>query len=365
MKSSNSSSLSRIASRLLTSPQSIGGGILAKKMPRGVSTPSSSGRILLVSLDTNEYYRYDGNMNQKRHVTTTTATIGSGAIGNSLVFVGDCGAAYNKFMQQPRQQHNPPRRFQSTMPDPASMEDDDFEDDDEDELVEEAQNQPVEEKEESVNPTLQQPDQPQDYFAIFDVPHTYDLNLQLLKDRYLALMTLYHPDKQGHGQTPPPQHPQQLYSANDITNAYQILRDDHTRACHLLELLGRPILEDKNSSTGESSSDLVGMDFLMDMMEWRERIETLALCSKTSDDSGPCSCGSHDKDKELKDIWNETQAYQRDCENELKRLWKQDKGGGDGKFNIRDEDIPLARKLTAQLQYWHRLETALRDEIDV
>jgi hypothetical protein len=213
-----------------------------------------------------------------------------------------------------------------------------------------------------------------DYFDVFHIPHTYDVDFGALKQKYLNLMTLFHPDRQ-HSLSDvellqkEQQHLSNL-SPNDITNAYQMLTEGHTRACHLLEIYGHPILESSPKAEGggcgpyngknvANSSELVGMDFLMDMMEWRERIESLALCTPQDGSDGPCSCGSDDKNKELQDIWNETQAYQKDCEEQLKLLWK------DGWDENDTTKIQNVRKLSAQLQYWHRLETALREEMDV
>jgi DnaJ-domain-containing protein 1 len=221
----------------------------------------------------------------------------------------------------------------------------------------------------STMPQEEEEDGIMDYFAIFDMPRRYDLDLKELKRRYLRLMTEYHPDKQQY-QPQSVQVGEQLSSsssssltAHDITNAYQILTEPHTRANHLLELIGHAILEDKkcHSTGGESSSSssaLVGMDFLLQVLEWRERIETLAMCSKYTADGIPCSCGSNDKDAELRKIWEETQTLQHHCEEELMELWNRN-------HVMSDQELQQTRTLTAQLQYWHRLGTALREEMEL
>jgi curved DNA-binding protein CbpA len=275
------------------------------------------------------------------------------------------------------------RRFQSSVPQGAEeYEEDDY---DPSETINPLSTHSDTETNNNNNPratttTTNTPENVMDYFALLGVPRKFGLDPQQLKERYLELMTLFHPDKQ-HSQQQQQQQPSssshhQSLSANDITNAYQTLRDSHTRASHLLELYGSPILEGNASKgnnhgndDGSSSPALVGMEFLMKMMEWRERIETLALCSGEKDThDGPCSCGSYDKNKELKELWDETQYLQAQHEQELETLldFSSEDDDSDGKAIILDDEtLQRARKLTAKLQYWHRLETTLREEMDV
>jgi hypothetical protein len=227
----------------------------------------------------------------------------------------------------------------------------------------------LEEKEEKADGIM-------DYFAIFGMPRRYNLDMKELKQRYLRLMTEYHPDKQHQLQlqiedpsSSSSSSSSPSISAHDITNAYQILTESHTRANHLLELIGQGIVEenDKNhkshavgGSESSSSSALVGMDFLLQVMEWRERIETLTKCRTDTSNDKQCSFGSTDKDGELHHIWVETQGLQQNCEDELAELWNQNDG-----IMTNHETLQQARTLTAQLQYWHRLRTALREEMEM
>jgi hypothetical protein len=109
------------------------------------------------------------------------------------------------------------------------------------------------------------------------------------------------------------------------------------------------------------------MEFLMNIMEYRERIETLALCSKHADDGIPCSCGSQDKDAELRQMYDETHAMEQDCEATLAELWRHfnDQRANGSSCGMSKEQLEQARTLTAQLQYWHRLEGALKEEMEV
>ena len=73
-----------------------------------------------------------------------------------------------------------------------------------------------------------------------------------------------HPDR--HSQADASQQQAIADKASEITDAYAILKQPHLRATHLLELHGLPLNE-------ETGGEVVGMDFLMDIMEVREELE--------------------------------------------------------------------------------------------
>ncbi|OEU23681.1 HscB domain-containing co-chaperone [Fragilariopsis cylindrus CCMP1102] len=219
-----------------------------------------------------------------------------------------------------------------------------------------------------------------DFFKLFDIPRKFGIALPLLKERYLKLMIEYHPDKQQHQQQ---QHQHQdrtsIITAETITNAYQILQLPHTRANHLLELYNCPLMEydntndnnnnndnknnDNNNNNDNDMSQFVGMDFLMDMMEYRERIEDLVHAN------------SNNKQDEFRTISKETRLLKNQCEESLKDLLDNNEDDDNDNNNndtivlflLEDDDIKLqeARKLTAQLQYWYRLECTLKEEMDI
>ena len=101
-------------------------------------------------------------------------------------------------------------------------------------------------------------------------------------------------------------------------------------------------------------SQFVGMDFLMDMMEYRERIEDLV------------DANSNNKQDEFRTISKETRLLKEQCEESLKDLLDNNKNDDNNQLLL-DDDIKLqeARKLTAQLQYWYRLECTLKEEMDI
>ena len=107
----------------------------------------------------------------------------------------------------------------------------------------------------------------------------------------------------------------------------------------------------------------------MDMMEYRERIEDLV------------DANSNNKQDEFRTISKETRLLKNQCEESLKDLLDNNDNDGNNHNNnhhnnnnntsvlllLEDDDIKLqeARKLTAQLQYWYRLECTLKEEMDI
>jgi molecular chaperone HscB len=94
----------------------------------------------------------------------------------------------------------------------------------------------------------------------------------------------------------------------------------------LLQLLGYPIDESSNTS-------LVGGDFLMLIMELREAVDEA------------------NSDAELRPLWKENEV----------RIDETCLGIGQA---IDAGNLEQARKLTAQLQYWNRIDETIREKMD-
>lgn len=197
-----------------------------------------------------------------------------------------------------------------------------------------------------------------DFFDLFGLNQNFGLDLSELKRTYLTLMTEHHPDKKIHQQQNANTEHDPSITAELITHAYQILKTPHTRALHWLEVNGCLLAEGSpasNRNNNEEDEDnanpqeLVGMEFLMEMMEWREAIE----------DAGA------DQPK-LVAIAKETQILHQTCETALEELLD-DAGTSTSHADASVDEVTLqnARQLTAQLQYWHRLEQTLKDAMEV
>ena len=187
-----------------------------------------------------------------------------------------------------------------------------------------------------------------DFFGLFGLPRIVRIDLAELKQTYLKLMIEHHPDKQLHKD--PSQEEEDQITAETITHAYQTLQLPHTRAMHWLELHGCPLVEEDSPIRDATnlSQNLVGMEFLMEIMEWRESIE----------DAGT------DQSK-LKEIASKTQALHSECQANIEELLDGVNDGVDGTETLNDATLQGARELTAQLQYWHRLETTLKEAMEV
>jgi molecular chaperone HscB len=166
------------------------------------------------------------------------------------------------------------------------------------------------------------------------MPVSFSLDERQMKANYLKLMMDVHPDKRhraAHSDHT------SLEADNDfgpvvdevaslVTKSFDVLQKPHTRACHLLELHDHPLEE-------EATTELVGEAFLIGIMEIREAI------AETTDNS------------KLQEMWKSNKkVIQERCD------------GLELAFGSHDWDEAV--RLTAQLQYWNRIEETLRDKLD-
>lgn len=165
----------------------------------------------------------------------------------------------------------------------------------------------------------------QNAFAILGLEPSMNIDASQLKAAYLRLMNTAHPDR--HTSKSPEDRQALEQQASAVTAAYQRLKTAHTRAAHLLELHGHAMEETR------SGTNVVGGDFLMEIMELRESIQNMA------------------DDETLRAAMQENQKrLQVTCE--------------DLAAAINAQDFEQARELTARLQYWNRVEETIREKMD-
>lgn len=104
------------------------------------------------------------------------------------------------------------------------------------------------------------------YFALYSLPISFEVNLGQLNKRHRALMAEFHPDRYASADALSRRKSVQM--ATLLNEASTTLKTPLLRAGYLLSLAG----EDTNSDT-QTTSD---MDFLMQQMQWRETIESLS-----------------------------------------------------------------------------------------
>jgi molecular chaperone HscB len=111
------------------------------------------------------------------------------------------------------------------------------------------------------------------YFQLFDLPATFELDLTELGSRYLALQRKFHPDK--HAAASNRDRLLSVQQTANINDAYHSLKQPLLRAEHLLALRGLKISHEQRSFT-----DPV---FLMQQMELREELEEISGSAEPDD----------------------------------------------------------------------------------
>jgi molecular chaperone HscB len=105
-----------------------------------------------------------------------------------------------------------------------------------------------------------------DFFAIFNLPVAYRIDMEALRGEYLVLQQQYHPDRHVNESVAVQQ--QVVEFAATVNQAYGVLKSPIKRAQYLLELSG---LEADNS--GETTAD---RELLLEQIRLRERMAELS-----------------------------------------------------------------------------------------
>jgi molecular chaperone HscB len=101
-----------------------------------------------------------------------------------------------------------------------------------------------------------------DYFALFDLPVKFALDVNTLRDKYRALQAKVHPDKFANASAQEKRLSVQY--ASYVNQAFQTLRDPMERGRYLLEL--------KGEAWGDESATIKDPSFLIEQMELRETL---------------------------------------------------------------------------------------------
>ena len=114
------------------------------------------------------------------------------------------------------------------------------------------------------------PSGPTDYFALFDMPRRYGVDLEELERRYLARSKVVHPDR--FVGRPAGERVAAMSQSMDLNKAYKVLRKPVSRAEHLLELRGLTI----------DHNEVLEPAFLMDVLEAREELAEAKVAGDAS-----------------------------------------------------------------------------------
>lgn len=93
------------------------------------------------------------------------------------------------------------------------------------------------------------------YFEIFDLSMDYRIDQTMLKEKYIAMQKIYHPDK----------NKVDVSFSFDLNMAYKCLNNDVDRAIYLLKILGTDINDEQNNIKADD-------EILEDIMLLREKI---------------------------------------------------------------------------------------------
>lgn len=105
----------------------------------------------------------------------------------------------------------------------------------------------------------------QNYFALFDLVESFQIDIEELTGKYTRLQQSVHPDR--YSQATEQQQRLSLQYSVFINEAYNTLKKPLTRAAYLLELAGIDTSGNENAP--------VDTEFLMQQMELREALEEI------------------------------------------------------------------------------------------
>jgi molecular chaperone HscB len=157
-----------------------------------------------------------------------------------------------------------------------------------------------------------------DFFALFNLPVAYRIDMQALRGEYLVLQRQYHPDRYVNESVAIQQRAVEV--AATVNQAYGVLKSPVKRARYLLELSGQ---EADNSS--ETTAD---RELLLEQIRLRERMAEL------SEDADPMA--------ELAVIEQDVNAEMRTLEHEFESVYSAG-------------NLLQARQTLVKIQFYSRL----------
>jgi len=164
------------------------------------------------------------------------------------------------------------------------------------------------------------------YFALFDLPISFDLDQKKLVERYRSLQRTAHPDKFVNATETERRLSMQM--AARINEGYQVLKDPLERGRYLLELQGIEL---------DDTSAAMDNTFLMEQIELRERLGEIK--------------GSDNQHQKLQKITSDINARAGEIVGNMSSLFI--------KNNM--EALMQVRDLTRRLQFFRRL----KDEVSI
>ncbi|GKY97001.1 hypothetical protein MPSEU_000658900 [Mayamaea pseudoterrestris] len=172
------------------------------------------------------------------------------------------------------------------------------------------------------------------YYSLLNVPQTFSIQQDELKQNYRDLMTQHHPDKFRHQENAAGDAADNQDYASLVTLAYDTLKRPHTRAQHLLALETGIDMENDHQVQEHSENIMTTLppETLMHVMELRESIDAT---------TAPAA---------LQSLLEENENRMQDTSLALEQAFH-------------EKDYDNATLLTAQMQYWNRIHETIRDKM--
>ena len=165
---------------------------------------------------------------------------------------------------------------------------------------------------------------PTNYFDLFGIPVSYDVDFNKLQQRYRVLQKAVHPDKYANASSQERRISMQQTSL--VNQALHTLKHPVERAVYLLQLKGVDFSMD-NETTMDAA-------FLMEQMEMREKLEGVRA--------------QEDPLAEIDSMSADVKANMNDMAAEFSRAYKSD-------------DIDAAKEAVRKLQFLHKAKSEIDD----
>jgi len=135
---------------------------------------------------------------------------------------------------------------------------------------------------------LIQPSRPLDHFARLALRRDYDLDAADLERQYFGFQRRFHPDRFAGKSSTEKAH--SLQHATSLNEAYETLKSPLHRARYLLELLGRAVIEE-DQTTSDPALLLEAMEMRETLAEARDRAAVAGIVADAETKIADCRSG--------------------------------------------------------------------------
>ena len=165
------------------------------------------------------------------------------------------------------------------------------------------------------------------FFELFGIPETFDIDSKDLKRRYQDLQRQFHPDKFANASGQERRMSMQVTA--QINEALQTLLNSVQRGRYLLKLSGVDINDEHDTRMDPA--------FLMEQIELREKLEIIHKQA--------------DPQKELTDFMNNVENGKQECRNQLSKLFLEKSESARGQ----------ARNVLRELQFFDKISSEIEE----